>query len=188
MTMLLKINKEYGIKTFWKDYAGYNVFEKLADSHNQCRKYFLDNDFDFMFHLETDIFPEPTIIEDLLFARKDIISAIYFLTGGAIRELCLRIIEKGEPFNNAFASGCSLSIHNQYWIDGTIKECLTAGLGCCLIHKKIVKNFPFRWIKTMCIIEILFQSLLLIVFLLMIYIKEGLGILCIQGYGHFIGI
>ena len=44
----LYIRDKFKVKTFWKDYNGCSVMEKLADSHNQIRRYFLESDCDYM--------------------------------------------------------------------------------------------------------------------------------------------
>ena len=41
-TNALMLNKKYGIKCFWKDYTDVPLLEKLADSHNQLRRYFIE--------------------------------------------------------------------------------------------------------------------------------------------------
>ena len=44
------LNKTYGLKVFWKDYSDYSVMEKLCDSHNQLRRYFLESKCTYMLH------------------------------------------------------------------------------------------------------------------------------------------
>ena len=39
-TNALMLNKKYNIKCFWKDYSDMSLFEKMADSHNQIKRYF----------------------------------------------------------------------------------------------------------------------------------------------------
>ena len=141
----LYINRKYGIKTHWQDYTGLPLFEKMAKCHEHCRKYALDNNFDYLFHLETDVFPNYRVITDLLFARKNIVSGYYSILGGAIREVCVKTVQRGEAFDNRFANSSSVGIRPYHYIDGTVKPCLTAGIGCVLIHKKIFKKFKFRW-------------------------------------------
>lgn len=146
-TNALYINKKFGIKTDWRNYDGCTIFEKLADTHERIRKYAINNHFDFLFHLESDVFPQEDIIEQLLWARKPIISPLYFIGNGAQRHLVTRKINLGEPYNSMFASGIELGHFQQHFVDGTIKTCLTNGIGCILIKKEIFQSMPFRYEK-----------------------------------------
>ena len=115
------INKKYGIKCFWRDYTGYKVHEKLADSHNQIRRYCIDEGYDYLLHLESDIFPQPDIIEQLA--------------------------DDKHENSKDFLWYSDLTNFHHWFIDGTIKETHIAGIGCCLMKKKVCENFPFRWSK-----------------------------------------
>lgn len=140
----LMIRDKYKVKTFWKDYGDTPVMEKLADSHNQLRRYFLESDNDYMFHLESDIFPPSDIIEQLLWCRKPIVNALYQIFDGAWRNPCIRIQDKKSPNYNAYTFNAELGNFQHYWIDGTLKEVFVAGIGCCLMKRKVMEKFEFR--------------------------------------------
>jgi len=140
----LMIRDKYKVKTFWKDYTGYSVMEKLADSHNQLRRYFLESGADYMFHLESDIFPPSDIIEQLLWCRKPIVNALYQIFDGAWRNPCIRVHDKKSPNYDDFVFHFELMNFHHFWIDGTLKPTYIAGIGCCLMKRKIMENFEFR--------------------------------------------
>lgn len=140
----LMINKKYGIKTFWKDYTDLSVFEKLADSHNQIRRFFLESNADYLFHLESDIFPPSDIIEKLLWCRKPIVNGLYMILDGAKREVCQRLDDRF--LQSAKIIGGNLAL-GHFWhshITGKVEKCDVAGIGCCLMKRKVMKNFEFR--------------------------------------------
>lgn len=140
----LLIRDKFKVKTFWKDYTGVPIMEKLADSHNQVRRYFLESDADYLLHLESDIFPPKDVIEQLLWARKPIVTSMYQLFDGAWRTPCIRIQDKKTLHYNDIIFDYELNNFHHYWSDGTIKEVFIAGIGCTLMHRKIMQNIQFR--------------------------------------------
>ena len=113
----LMIRDKYKVKTFWKDYGDEPVMKKLADSHNQLRRYFLESDNDYMFHLESDIFPPSDIIEQLLWCRKPIVNALYQIFDGAWRNPCIRVQDKKPPNYDEFTFNFELGNFQHFLID-----------------------------------------------------------------------
>ena len=138
------INKKYGIKVFWKDYSGMSVFEKMADSHNQLRRYFLESDCEYMLHLESDIFPPHDVLERLLWANKPIVNALYQVFDGSWRTPCIAINDQKNEFHETFVFHTTLDSFSHWFIDGKVKKTFIAGIGCCLMQKKVMVHFPFR--------------------------------------------
>ena len=139
------IKKKYGIKTFWKDYGNRYVFDKMADTHNQLRRYFLASDCDYMLHLESDIFPPKDILEQLLFQRKPIVNGLYMIFDGAWRTPCIAIHPQTHWTHKHFVFPATLDSSWHDFVDGTCKETLIAGIGCCLMKRKVAKDFEFRY-------------------------------------------
>lgn len=143
----LMIRDKYKVKTFWKDYTGVPLMEKLADSHNQLRRYFLESNADYMLHLESDIFPPSDVIEQLLWCRKPIVNALYQVFDGAWRNPCIRLQDLKSPHYDEFMFHYELYNFHHWWVDGTLKPTYVAGIGCCLMKRKVMENFEFRWDK-----------------------------------------
>ena len=141
----LMINKKYGIKTFWKDYEGCTVFEKLADSHNQIRRFFLESKADYLFHLESDVFPPNDILENLLWARKPIVNGLYQILDGGTRELCLRVSDSMLQSSQIIGGNLALGHFYHWYINGQVQKCEIAGIGCCLMKRKVMQNFEFKF-------------------------------------------
>ena len=138
------INKKYKIKVFWKDYEGYSIFEKLADTHNQLRRYFLESDCDYMFHLESDIFPPKNILWELLWANKPVVNGLYQVFDASWRTPCIALQDKKHEFYEDNLYYYTIDTFSHWFIDGTIKKTHIAGIGCCLMKRKIMEKFSFR--------------------------------------------
>ena len=140
----LYIRDKFKVKTFWKDYTNIPLMEKLADSHNQLRRYFLESDNEYMFHLESDIFPQSDIIEQLLWCRKPIVNALYQVFDASWRQPCIRLQDRKHELSNDFVFPIELGNFHHFWVDGTLKPTFVAGIGCCLMKKKVMQHFEFR--------------------------------------------
>tara|TARA_R110002153_G_scaffold240474_4_gene395104 strand:+ start:4426 stop:5181 length:756 start_codon:yes stop_codon:yes gene_type:complete len=143
-TNALMINKKYGIKTFWKDYRDLSVWEKLADTHNQIRRHFLESDCNYLFHLESDIFPPKNIIETLLWARKPIVNGLYQIGDASNRNLCIQLDDKFLQSSRISESFYKINGFHHFWVEGKVQPTYIAGIGCCLMKRKVMKNFEFR--------------------------------------------
>jgi len=138
------INKKYKIKVFWKDYDGYSVFEKLADTHNQLRRHFLESDCDYMFHLESDIFPPKNILWELLWANKPIVNGLYQIFDGAWRTPCIALFDDKHESSNDCVFYYTIDTFSHWFIEGKVQQTFIAGIGCCLMTRKIMEKFNFK--------------------------------------------
>lgn len=122
-----------------------SVIERMAVSHNHCRNYALNNDFDFMLHLESDVFPQADIIEELLFCNKPVVGAVYYRDEGIFRKAMLQ----DNIYHSERSVGSVNHLVNQelITIDGSVKKFASIGLGCALIAKPVMAKIPFRFVK-----------------------------------------
>ena len=114
----------------------------IAESHEAIRKYALENNFDFILHLETDVFPPHDIIERLLIHQVAVVSAPYHINFGHWSHLMIQGIEEFGEIRETY------NIDNgsdMLMVDGKLKKVYAAGLGCCLIHKSVLNQIKFRW-------------------------------------------
>lgn len=115
----------------------------IAESHDALRNYALIKGYDFILHLESDVFPPHDIIERLLVHRKTVVSAMYFIDFGDKSHLMLQGIENiggTLKFTTNIEEG-----HDIQYVDGQLKEVYACGLGCMLIHRSILEKIKFRW-------------------------------------------
>lgn len=115
----------------------------MAFSANYLRKFFLDNNYDVLIYLESDIIPKPDIIERLLSYNKHMVSALYF-TGPKIKSLPMMLDV------DFYSDGPKMKIRSYlqgFYEIGELeipKELPSAGLGCVLMYRETVQQVPFR--------------------------------------------
>ena len=140
----LMFNKKYGIKAFWKDYSDMTLWEKLADTHNQIRRHFLESKCQYLLHLESDVFPPSDIIERLLWARKPIVNGLYQIADASARSLCIKLDDKEMQTSQIMKSYYNIDGFHHYWVEGKVQPTYIAGIGCCLMKRKVMQHFEFR--------------------------------------------
>lgn len=135
--------KKYGIKCIHhRPYKEVNLRKLCAECNEIGRKYAIENNYDYMFILESDVFPPKNIIELLLKPNKKVIGACYCI-GWLEKTLLNMEIEQFVCKSHALKS--VLSSDDAFWfIDGKIKRAFGFGLGCILIHKEIFRKIPFH--------------------------------------------
>lgn len=120
------------------------LLQTLTDSHEACRLYAIKNEFDFMFHLETDIIPPLDVIERLLNNNKKVCSGTYDLFYGTQRRPMIQIDEPYDRNIREYRNPDFIVEEEPLFFDGKVKQVYHAGLGCVLIHKSVFKEVEFR--------------------------------------------
>ncbi len=114
----------------------------LAKSHDKCRTKALDGGYDYLLHLESDIFPPLDVIERLLQHKKPVIGCLYHIELGADSKLMIQLIEEhGIEHRETY----NLDETDLSFVDGKVKQVFSCGLGCTLIHKSILDKIGFRY-------------------------------------------
>jgi hypothetical protein len=133
-----------GFKSIHIKPNNHSIQHILAQSHEAIRKYAIINNYDYLFHLESDLIPPPDVIERLMIHNLPIVSGMYMINFGADSHLMAQSMEHFGEIRE------TMNVDNGndlIMVDGTLKETFHAGLGCILIHKNILKKFEFRDIK-----------------------------------------
>lgn len=135
----------------WKDVVSMsrvspNMFPSvkhvMAKSHDECRKKALDGGYDYLLHLESDIFPPKDIIEQLLNVNAKIVGATYHIGVGEDSQL---MIQQMEKFGDELRETYGLEQGDLSFVDGKVKRVFSCGLGCILIHRSVLDKFEFRY-------------------------------------------
>jgi len=122
-----------------------SVITRMARSHNDCRDFTLRMKYDYLLHLETDLFPDHDIIEKLMFHQLPIVSALYYVDNGIYRKpMIQRSVRLGPRF---LTSKNFMANEDLCFCDGTVKKVAHAGIGCILIHKSVLEKIKFRSIE-----------------------------------------
>lgn len=122
-----------------------SVIERMCISHNDCRRYALNNNYDYLLHLESDVFPNKDVIQNLLFRQKKVIGALYHIDFGKRRRLMVQRRINRTPNDTVYVN--MEAWEDTYFIDGKIHKVASVGLGCVLIHRSILQKIPFRFVK-----------------------------------------
>lgn len=141
------INKTFDVKVHWKDHTGKGVIEKLALTHEAIRLHAINNKYDYLLHLESDVFPQKDVIEQLLWTRKNIVGVPYMLFGGGQRRLVTQGFSEVEMHTDTFTSCLQLGHTHHWFFDGTVRRCTTNGIGCTLMKVNTIRNIPFRYVE-----------------------------------------
>ena len=116
----------------------------IADSHEQCRNYAIEQGADYILHWEVDLFTDNKfIIQDLLFHNRLVVGCLYHIGQGEKSYLC--VTHKNKRDNE---SSISVYINKSFsdilFVDGNLKDVFSCGLGCTLIHKSVFEKVKFR--------------------------------------------
>jgi len=141
------INKEFGVKCHWKDYAGMTIIEKLALTHEAIRVHAINNHYDYILHLESDVFPPEDVLEQLLWTKKDMVGVPYQLFGGGQRRPVTEAYSISEQRENEFIGTLNIGFIHHWYFDGKVQRCFTNGIGCTLMKVNTIKNIPFRYVE-----------------------------------------
>lgn len=131
---------------------GKNSRDALQNASNYLRKRVIDGGYEYLMFLESDLFPEPDIIERLLECMEDVdnpvlqrgrrvIGAPYFIGQGGKKKLCIFEVNK-VPDGRLGTRPLNPGDEN-WFLNSGLRRVHGMGVGCTLIHKSIIKNYPF---------------------------------------------
>lgn len=125
---------------------GNNSRDALANAQEFLRKKALEQDYDYLLMLESDIFPPKDVIQRLMNHGQPVVGAIYKIgnTQTGEERLCIFKTTMKEA-----GLGTELINHDEqedYFHKG-LKQVHGMGVGCTLIDKSILARYPF-WYST----------------------------------------
>lgn len=127
---------------------GANSREALAASQNYARKFMLENDYDYLLLLESDLFPPADIIWRLLKHAKRVVGAYYLIGQTSQEEVgwpCVFVTEKASP--DAVHPARTRLINSEEWAEmkmlGGLHEVHGMGVGCTLVTRQIIEDYPW---------------------------------------------
>tara|TARA_R110000824_G_scaffold305007_1_gene492756 strand:+ start:352 stop:1059 length:708 start_codon:yes stop_codon:yes gene_type:complete len=135
---------EVGITAKYIPKNGRGIIETMVECHQSCVQYAIDNDFDYILHLETDVFPPHDVLSKLMIEDKPIACGLYHILEGAYREPMIRVLEDN---NQGYMNAESIRDNQGSYIDGQMLNVFSAGLGCALISKDVFSKIKFRFVE-----------------------------------------
>lgn len=139
-----KYIESFGIGVKWIPKKGRGIIEVMAECHQICLDEAIKGGYDYMLHLETDIFPKANIIEKLITHNKPITCGLYHIFDGGYREPMLRLI---EAKNSGYMRAYGIQIEQGRYLDGKLLQVYSGALGCCLIRKDVFNRIKFRSVE-----------------------------------------
>jgi len=125
---------------------GNNSREAIARAQNFARKMAIEENYDYILSLESDILVPPDIVWLLLRHSKPVVSALYML--GIKKEglsiPCITIPEWREDIGAWGSRLLNLEEFKDYLHKG-LKQVQAAGMGCCLMHKSTFLTTGFTY-------------------------------------------
>ena len=122
-----------------------STFHKITISLNQMRDSFLKNGWKYLFSLETDVFPQKDIIQNLMFNRKSVVGALYWRDEGIYRKPMIQTMVWCSPKN--IKSFNMVAGDDASFVDGNLKKVGSVGLGAVLISRPVLDKIKFRFIE-----------------------------------------
>lgn len=136
--------EQYGISVKYIPKNGRGIIETMAECHQACVDYAIENDFDYMLHLETDIFPKHDIIEKLMTMDKPVACGLYHIFDGAYREPMIRMIEAD---NQGYMRAYGIKDVQGDLLNGKPLQVFSGALGCTLIRRDALSKVKFRAVE-----------------------------------------
>lgn len=117
-------------------------FANHLHQYNRGRELFLAGRYDAMLVIESDIIPPADTLLRLAALPADIAYGTYMFRGGNV----VNILERYYPWpRQARNMGESLHVRGLYGaaVEQGVIDCSGSGLGCVLIHRRVVEAVPF---------------------------------------------
>ncbi len=135
-----------GIQSVFIKQKQKDIRQYIADSHEALRVAALKGGYDYLVHIESDIFVPLDIVERLLSHQKQVVAAPYFIDFGSDSHLMIQQIEKN---GDIVRHTSNIGNHDILMMDGKLKKVHSAGLGCIAIHKSVLQKINFRYMQGM---------------------------------------
>ena len=138
---------------YYKPQPNQDAKSYIVESRNIGRQYAIDNNFDYFFSLEEDIFTHRNIIELLLRHNKKVCGGAYFIGEGRSSHLLAENIHtykythQGKPYTHDYIYTMP-AVESFLHHTGQLRPSYGHGLGCLLIHKHVFTLIPFRVSQT----------------------------------------
>jgi len=153
-TSYLSTLRRRGVRTLQAD-AGDDAYEAVTNGYQKIWDYALDNNFDYVLTVESDLYPEPDVIDRLLLHDKEIVGSWYFLGLPHQDEYfqpCIMVdreTEQGMIGSRMLGTKYKLDggkvISRQeigrWWKSG-LQPCHGCGFGCTLIDTDLMAEIP----------------------------------------------
>jgi hypothetical protein len=142
--------EKFGVRVLHVNPRNRVTQEFICESQNLIRDVVLDEGYDYLFSLESDVFPQQKdIIERLMVHDLPIVSAPYFIDIGEASHLLIGVLVKSFVAKHGLFGIILPKRYGFFLMDGKLKPTNQCGIGCSLIKREIIESTPFRYEKGM---------------------------------------
>ena len=120
--------------------------DRIITSRNLLREKALNENYDYFFSLEQDVLPPKDILQNLLKHNKKLITAVYF-AHNILEDNARELIPLVYKLTNPETLSMRPLNETELWQNHGLHEVISAGLGCLLVHRDILKEIKFRYEK-----------------------------------------
>jgi len=135
--------KTLGLEAYHVE-RGNNTRESLTRSQNCARKIGIDEGYDFILSLESDIFPPKDFIQKLIMSGKQVITGLYMIgdKSKGQRHPCITLKKWNEVLQAFGTRLLTVEEANNLPKEG-LMQVEAGGMGCCLIRRNVFTKYPF---------------------------------------------
>lgn len=122
----------------------------IARASEYIRKYAIENNYDYIMFIETDLLPKPDIIQHLMRHAKPVVGAVYEVGLKGSKEAPRRPLiyhaVEGDSGRTELRILPQKEAYEQ--MNKGLIRTPGMGLGCCLIHKTVFNEYDFKYSST----------------------------------------
>ena len=136
--------ESYGFEVI-KTPRGNNAREAVTRSQNIARKIALEEGYDYMLSIESDMFDIPkNIIQHLIGRAKHVVGCYYTIGDDKVRKPCITV---NKQLDNGMIGHRLLSLEEgqQLINHGGLHNIVNCGLGCTLIKREVFEKVAFKY-------------------------------------------
>jgi len=142
------LKKVSGIRVIHVNPGNRTTQEFITESQNKMRDIVLEEGYDYLFSLESDVFPTVRdIVERLMDHGVEVVTAPYMIGQGKDSGLLIGYQVQSFVVKNALFGIILPANYGFYLMDGSLKAVNQCGIGCTLIHRDILEQVKFRYEK-----------------------------------------
>ena len=119
--------------------------DRIIASRNILRQKVIDGNYDYFFSLEQDVIPPRDILERLISHNKKVITAVYFANNAIPGETLSKLIPLAYILEDEKTLSMRPLNEEELWKNQGLMKIVSAGLGCVLIHRNVLKEVKFRY-------------------------------------------
>jgi GT2 family glycosyltransferase len=152
-----RLKKNYGVDVLHLDLGDVSGMKKIVQCRNHIFNYAVENDYDYVLMMDSDVIPPVDILERLLAHKRDVVSGLYFGVFNVDRRQevkpvawkCLSEAEweevKGQLMSSVVNGREDIrrNLTDEEIDSGELQEVIIPSAGCMLVSRDIFRRFKY---------------------------------------------